>query len=261
MGRWCRWGRVVAVSVSDTVADVCKPGNSHLICTLTAWGRTSLACYKSVTGVALPMMALAIVGGSTALRAQTANYDRQATPIVDQRAPEESKKHTLSLWIGSCDYFVIRLDDAGMEKNRIDQLRDDLSRSLHKPLADTLYVKHYTLYYNAGVQMVGLAFAAVAGAVGAIAITSTRKVSAAKCSRERMAGGWFDSSEVSNARPPLVGDVEVTYAGKTFKARKVLSLDSTFNENSKKPKYGNIKANLFRAMNEDLAAQISAITG
>jgi hypothetical protein len=206
------------------------------------------------------LVALVIAARGVASPAQTVVADRAPVTLLDQRPVEEDKRKTLSLWIGSCDYFVIRLDDAGMEKNRVDQLRDDLFRSLSKPATDTFYLKHYTLYKNAGVQMVDHALRAGAAAGGGMIAGGGPRLSTPRCSKDRMKGGWFDSSEVSNESPPLVAEVELAYSGRTFRARKVVQLEKGFNENSRSPKkYGIIKAEIFRSMNQDLAAQISAM--
>lgn len=189
----------------------------------------------------------------------TAQTPAQATPaitVVDARPSIEAQKKTLSLWIGSCDYFVVRVDDKAMTIGRIAQLRNDLAQKLGDRLSDdTITVKHYTMYLNGGVQMVHVAFAAAAGSVGGV-LVGGKPVPHAKCSKEKMTAGWFDSSEVTTSQPPLITEAEIEFRGKTYTARHVYSPEKEFNEVSSNPKYGVIKTNIFTIINLDLATQI-----
>ena len=176
--------------------------------------------------------------------------------LVDRRDPKESKQHT-PLWIGSCDYFVIRLSDKGMNIGRLNLLKDDLAEHIPS-LKDNeqVIVTHYAIYMNAGAQMTAAAFAAGASVAGGAAPGSPVHPTA-RCSRENMSGGWFDSSEISTNKPPLVAEVDVEVRGKKYSARYVQSQDKNFNDNSSNKKYGDIKISVFHQVNEILAQEIA----
>jgi hypothetical protein len=200
--------------------------------------------------------AVLLFSGAAGVAAQVSSPNVPTIDVVDTRPAIEGMKKTLSLWIGSCDYFVVRVDDKAMSVGRIDQLRADLAQKLGSRLAgNRVTVKHYTMYLNSGVEMVSAAVAAGVGSVGGVMLGG-RPAPRAKCAKEKMTAGWFDSSEVTTNKPPLITEAEIEFRGKTYRSRYVYSPEKEFNEVSGNPKYGAIKADIFRIINLDLATQI-----
>ena len=216
----------------------------------------NFACFKSrlVFVVALAFMTMNAEAQQTIYKPNVGN----SLEVIDRRPNEEDKQHTLSLWIGSCDYFVTRLGDKGMKITRIEKLTADLSDRLSTVNLDApIYVEHYTLHLNAGVQMVNSAFNAAAGAFGGVIRGNPANISA-RCPREKMKGGWFSNSEVRNDNPPLIADIEIRYKDRTFRARSVFSPEKQFNENSKNDKYGAMKLSAFSPIAIEISNQLVA---
>lgn len=199
------------------------------------------------------MAIVALLMSHTVMGQVASEAVRPSLNVVDARPKQESKKKTLSLWVGSCDYMFIRLDDKAMTTGRIAQLRSDLSQTLARDkIPGQVTVRHYTLHVNYGADMERIAFA-TAGLN-----SQGSKVPHPKCVREKTSAGWFDSSELTTSKAPLIAEAEIEVDGKTYKSRAVNSPEDGFNENSSSPKYGMMKATVFRELNADLASQISA---
>jgi hypothetical protein len=133
--------------------------------------------------------------------------------LVDARPAPESTREILSLWITSCNYGVYRLADDENIPSRLIVLRHDLEDALKDQLRDqTLTVTHYSVHLNArGVLIASNPYAG--GLVGAIMTPN--------CAKADMAAGWYDPSELSGPGSPIIAELEVTYQGKTYSARKV----------------------------------------
>jgi len=145
-----------------------------------------------------------------------------ATPNVeDQRPPDQGKQHTLSLGIWDCEYMVTRLSDKKMPIDRIQQLRSEISSALTLAPNDQIVVTNYAVYMNEGAQVAAQASAVAAGAFGGVALSGGR--SAPRCPREKMRAGWFDVSETTTHRPPIIAEVTVRFRAKEYSARAAYS--------------------------------------
>lgn len=141
-----------------------------------------------------------------------------AIEIVDQREAGEDNQHTLSLAIWNCEYMVTRVSDKKMPVARLQQFQAEVSAGLTGLHAgETLIVKRYAVYMNEGAQMTASAIGAGVG--GAIGGALAPKRLGPKCSRDKMSAGWFDPSEVTTKKPPIIAEVTVQFRGKDYSAR------------------------------------------
>jgi hypothetical protein len=153
--------------------------------------------------------------------------------LVDQRPPNEKKNRLWSVWIWNCNFGVYNIGDGGigderLAKDRIGDLRRHLETRFGDRLAGrTLSLTAYRIIVNGNARAkafsVGgsLGGGAVAGAVeGAVASGKTKK---AKCSREDMAAGWFDMTEISNSNSPMIVEIAGSLDGKPVSGRSVRS--------------------------------------
>ena len=142
--------------------------------------------------------------------------------IVDQRPPKEKKDRLWSVWIWNCNFGVYNIGDRGIGDERLAQDRiGDLRRHLEAKLGDrlagrTLALATYRIIVN------GNARAKAYSTAGTILETSG-KTHKAKCSREDMAAGWFDMSELANSNSPMIVEIAGSLDGKPVSGRAVRS--------------------------------------
>ena len=172
----------------------------------------------------------------------------QGFTLTDGRAAPE-KTEWLSLMVWSCDNGIRRLGDEVSVPSRLDILRRDLGDALGPRLqGKTVTVKRYTIFYNMN-AFLAAANPGASSPVGAALI-------ATGCPKEKVTGGWYDLSEVTNAHSPVVVDVEVALDGKSFSGRAVLSPDEDMSGAFGKPYEASV---LFEAMRRAHAALIANI--
>lgn len=150
--------------------------------------------------------------------------------VVDQRPLIESKGKLLSMFPLSCEYFVYRLSDKKLPYGRIEQLKRDLTNLLGPKLTNmTMTVSQYTIHVNDGVAQENNRRAAGAAAIASLgggSVSYEREAAMSpRCPREQMRYGWFDPSETTNMKPPLIADLVVSLNGQTYTVHKVISPD------------------------------------
>lgn len=159
---------------------------------------------------------------AAAAPAGAAPADAASFAIVDQRPAKEKKDRLWSVWIWNCNFGVYNIGDRGigdekLAQDRIGDLRRHLDARLGERLAGrTLVLATYRIILN------GNARAKAFSTVGTVLETSgkTRK---AKCSKEDMAAGWFDMSELANANSPMIVEIAGTLDGRPVSGRAVRS--------------------------------------
>lgn len=142
--------------------------------------------------------------------------------IVDQRPAKEKKDRLWSVWIWDCNFGVYNIGDRGigdakLANDRVGDLRRHLEARLGDRLAGrTLVLGTYRIILN------GNARAKAFSTSGTIFETSG-KSHKAKCSKEDMAAGWFDMSELTNANSPMIVEIAGTLDGRPVSGRAVRS--------------------------------------
>lgn len=142
--------------------------------------------------------------------------------ILDQRPPKEKKDRLWSVWIWDCNFGVYNIGDRGIGDERLAQDRiGDLRRYLEAHLGDRLAGRQLTLT-TYRIILNGNARAKAFSTAGTVLETSG-KTSKAKCSKEDMAAGWFDMSELANANSPMIVEIAGTLDGRPVSGRAVRS--------------------------------------
>lgn len=159
---------------------------------------------------------------ATASPAGAGAGDAAGLTVVDQRPAREKKDRLWSVWIWNCNFGVYNIGDGGIGDERLAKDRvGDLRRYLETRLGDRLAGRTLTLA-TYRIILNGNARAKAFSTAGTILETSgnTRK---AKCSKEDMAAGWFDMSELSNANSPMIVEIAGTLDGRPVSGRAVRS--------------------------------------
>lgn len=152
--------------------------------------------------------------------------------VLDERPAEARRTHSLSIWVTDCNYAVRSLGDDRFASDRLARLESDLVSALGDALdGQRLVVRSYAIYLNrrgvneAGAVQAGFGGGIIAGAIasqispGGNAPVSLRP----KCEEERMRGGWFQTSELTNNFSPLVTELDVSLGEEAYSVRSVLS--------------------------------------
>jgi len=165
------------------------------------------------------LTALLVATGSPGVAAPG---DGASFALVDQRPAKEKKDRLWSVWIWNCNFGVYNIGDRGIGDEKLAQDRlGDLRRYLEARLGDrlagrTLALGTYRIILN------GNARAKAYSTSGTILETSG-KTHKAKCSKEDMAAGWFDMSELTNANSPMIVEIAGTLDGRPVSGRAVRS--------------------------------------
>lgn len=179
----------------------------------------------------------ALLAGLLAVAAPAAAQPGQGSAggftIVDERPPKEKKNRLWSVWIFDCNFGVYNIGDAGIGDERLAQDRlGDLRRHLEASLGSrldgrSLRIGTYRIIVNGNARAKAFSFSGSLGggavgeaAAGAIADGKTDK---AKCSREKMAAGWFDMSEITNSNSPMIVEIAGSLDGRPVSGRAVRS--------------------------------------
>jgi hypothetical protein len=119
--------------------------------------------------------------------------------IVDQRPAKEKKERLWSVWIWNCNFGVFNVGDGGigderLANNRIGDLRRYLEARLGDRLAGrTLALATYRIIVNGNARAKAYSGRGLGVVEAAMGDGTIKK---AKCSREDMAAGWFDMSQI-----------------------------------------------------------------
>jgi hypothetical protein len=142
--------------------------------------------------------------------------------IVDQRPAREKKDRLWSVWIWDCNFGVFNIGDGGIGDERLARDRlGDLRRYLEGRLEDrlagrSLVLSTYRIIVNGNAR-------AKAFSTGGTIFETSGKTRKPKCSREDMAAGWFDMSELANANSPMIVEIAGSVDGKPVSGRAVHS--------------------------------------
>ena len=142
--------------------------------------------------------------------------------ILDQRPAKEKKNRLWSVWIWDCNFGVYNIGDGGIGDERLAQDRiGDLRRHLEGRLGErlagkTLALGTYRIILNGNAR-------AKAYSTGGTIFQTSGKTRKAKCSKEDMAAGWFDMSELANANSPMIVEIAGTLDGRPVSGRAVRS--------------------------------------
>lgn len=145
-----------------------------------------------------------------------------AFAIQDQRPANEKKERLLSVWIWNCNFGVFNIGDGGIGDERLASDRiGDLRRHLEARLGDrltgrTLALATYRIIVNGSAR-------AKAFSTGGTVLETSGKTRKAKCSKEDMAAGWFDMSEIANSNSPMIVEIAGSLDGKPVSGRAVHS--------------------------------------
>lgn len=184
--------------------------------------------------------ALFLGGCATALSPETiAHLDRigaTASPpasqsgvltITEQRDPDATRLRPVPVGIAggfSCNLGVGQLGDTAYAADRIARLENALAAAFPNPPGGaTVIVRRYDIYLNhsqeTNSETMNAAFgggviaAAIAPMPNAAAPQITRRP---RCERERMRGGWFDATDLTNNFPPVTVEIEANVFGQDY---------------------------------------------
>lgn len=175
------------------------------------------------------LLALAYLTNQTAVY----HYSESHLAIQDLRPTKETKKNgPISSFIFDCEFGVYNISDSGVGDDRVARDRvNGLQSLLELKFGDRLtghmlQVEHYRLLLN------GAAVAkadSVEVAVGKIAPSlASGQTAHAKCTRDKMTAGWFDTSEIKNANSPIIVEFDGKFDGQSFAIRLVRSPNREF---------------------------------
>lgn len=194
-----------------------------------------------------------------AAHAQEAAMTPQGTAkisVVSDVPPDDLTGKTLSISRFSCEFFVVRFSDKGLQRGRVDQIRAQMEAAFRdRQVSKPIHIKEYTLHLNNGIQAQDLSQQAGAAVTGGSYVTNRRRIFPV-CAKERMRYGWFDPSEVSNSNPPLIGEVKVEYDSKIYYSRFVFSSEKSLFASGVKYQVP-AKQAVIDALNNDIIRQIS----
>lgn len=142
--------------------------------------------------------------------------------FVNERPADEDRNRFLSTFAGSCSFSIRVLSDEGRVRDRVSALEVALRSALGKQLdGHKIQLRSYQVYFNNGARQRDLVDAVVAGSRGNTVIGGRTLVPL--CSQEKTPDGWFDPSELSNANPPIVTEIEAMLDGRPLSIRSVYS--------------------------------------
>ncbi len=175
--------------------------------------------------------------------------------LIDRRPTEESKTKRLSMFVTSCDYDILRMNDRDLTPNRIDRLADIVQQKLGNRLSGkVIYVDHYVVYFNAGQYYRGGVSSHYSNGV----IPQLMLGMASNCPREKTTGGWYDSSEVTGPASPFVIDITVSIDQKSYSIHKVYTPDrQLYVSNSARANDAKVLGEALDAASAGLASKIA----
>ena len=144
--------------------------------------------------------------------------------VTDERDPEARRSESLPLGIAggfSCNLGITRLGDAMYAPDRIARLENALAEAFpDRAPGSNLVVRRYDVFFNRGAeastQTMGVAVMGPLGAGAQPNYDNGRQWREPRCSRERMAGGWFDPVDLTNNYAPITIDLDVTVFGRDY---------------------------------------------
>ena len=122
-------------------------------------------------------------------------------------------------WAGgfSCNVGISQLGDNGYAPDRLARLENALATAYpDTQKGSELIVRRYDIYINRGAEADAVAWGAAMGSVGVFGAGGTPGDNnpqiwrSPKCARERMAGGWFSTQDLTNNTTPITVDIDVT---------------------------------------------------
>jgi hypothetical protein len=174
---------------------------------------------KRVTGWIAAVCAIALQPQPAQAAAET-----DELVVIDLRPPDERDGVGLSELTGKCNQRVYRIADVASDPLKVEVLRADLSRQLGVAAdGKTLTVLNWSIYYNRSAEGGAPKVSSIGIQGYSIPGKKKEKQQGSKCSREESAGGWYEASDVSSPRSPLVSEFQGIFGGKPFDVRVVYS--------------------------------------
>lgn len=154
---------------------------------------------------------------------QDAQLTNKSIEVIDSRPEKDRKFHILSLNTFSCDYGIFAFGDE-QAPGRIQKVQAELERGFGDKLAGhRIIIDRYDIYDNGQDSTRHWASqVAIGGVVGAV-INGPDHAGGSRCPREKMTGGWVDSSELTNNNDPYVAEIEARIDDQSIKVRAVHS--------------------------------------
>ncbi len=144
--------------------------------------------------------------------------------VIDLRPKEEKDASALVELKGKCNKDVYRIPDVASDPLKVDALQSDLVRMLiDSGAGKTLTVLNWSIYYNKQVQGGGSVLRGVGIGGYNIPTGKNERKAGSDCTREEMAGGWYEAGELESNYFPLISEFEGTFAGKALSVRVVHS--------------------------------------
>ena len=142
--------------------------------------------------------------------------------VIDLRPQEETEGSGLVPLAGKCNDDVFRVPDVATDPLKVDLLKADLEPLLGTA-GKTLTVLNWSIYYNKQVQGGGSVLRGVGIGGYNIPTGKNERKAGSDCTREEMAGGWYEAGELESNYFPLISEFEGTFAGKALSVRVVHS--------------------------------------
>jgi hypothetical protein len=177
-------------------------------------------------GIFAAILAVHACGCAVMPEVQRQHYRARIEPILlpdpngfiqDDRDP----KSKISKYLGGLSYdcnFAISVYDSGVGgADRLQRLERDL-KAAFQPLPPLPAILHkYSIYHNKAYQAT---LVQKDGWLSEALIYSTTmppgEGQRPRCDREKMVGGWFAKSDLSNEYSPLTIDIDITFGGKRY---------------------------------------------
>ncbi|MGC3982683.1 MAG: hypothetical protein QM808_15650 [Steroidobacteraceae bacterium] len=149
--------------------------------------------------------------------------------IRDERKPDSSKYRKMPLGLAggfSCYMGITQLGYESFAPDRIARLDNALANAFPNRTGTELVIRRYDLYVNRGQEEDSANMAAATGGgvlVEMLKPSPTESSSgdvnitrAPKCVHEKMTGGWFDKSDLTNNNQPITIELDVTVFGRSY---------------------------------------------
>lgn len=146
------------------------------------------------------------------------NENGSILSVVDERPKEERESEILSLLVSSCDYGIRRLGDDITVPDKIELLKTDLVNQLDLIDKQTIYIKHYTVYFNKSRALHGSMSKISTGMIPDILNSM-----GSECPEEKTTAGWYSGTDVTTPYSPIIIDMDVVFNRRKYLVRSVYS--------------------------------------
>lgn len=145
--------------------------------------------------------------------------------VTDQRNPDATRVRPVPIGLAggfSCFVGITQLGDTAFAADRVARLENALAQAFPGHTGEPLVVRRYDIFLNRGAEADAAAWGAAMGSVGVFGASGTPGNNAPqiwrrpKCGPDRMHSGWFDQSDLTNNRPPITIDIDVTVFGRDY---------------------------------------------